>query len=91
MRKDILFEDDIIIEDGDLVVGDSDRQHIEHILVAAPGHYKQNPLVGANITQMLSGPIGLSEKQNIKKALQSDGYNAKNIIFNEGGIEIDAE
>jgi len=39
---DILFADDLVIKNGDFGVGPSDQQHIEHILFATPGQFKQH-------------------------------------------------
>lgn len=89
--KDIMFDSDLVFESGDFKVDDSAEQHIQHILTAAPGHYKQYPLIGADVTKMLNGPVGLSEKIKIKTALNADGFTVKNIIFNQEGIQIDAE
>jgi hypothetical protein len=91
MRKDLLFSDDIEFADGDFATGPSDEQHIEHILQSAPGHYKQHPLVGADITQMLGSGFGSAEKRQITIALQSDGYQLKSIKFSNDKIQIDAE
>ncbi|MEO0075648.1 MAG: oxidase [candidate division WOR-3 bacterium] len=94
MRKDLLLDEnnDLKIENGDFVIGQSDQQHIELILRSAPGHWKQHPLIGADLTKMLNAPLSLYEKQQIKVALQADGYKVNNITFNDNGeVIVDVE
>jgi len=92
-RQDILLDDelDLRIEDGDFVVGNSTQQEIECLLRAAPGHYKQNPLLGANITQDLNGPMNGETRRRIRVALLADGFKIKDISTVNGVISIDAE
>ena len=45
---------DLIIENGDFKIGDATLQHVKDILVAAPGHYKQSPAIGADIQQIIN-------------------------------------
>ena len=55
MAKDILFEDnDLKFENGDLSIGDSDQQHIEDLLLANKGDYKQSPIVGIGIKKWIN-------------------------------------
>ncbi len=91
--KDFLSDDDgdLIIENGDFKIGESDYQHIRDILQAAPGHYKQFPLVGANIMSMVNGSIDGDFRKELRKQLQADGYNVKSIKMVNGDLEIDAE
>ncbi len=91
MRKDLLFDEDIITADGDFVTGPSDEQHIEHILIAAPGHYKQSPLTGADVTKMLGGPFGGIQKRAITLALLADGYEVNDVSFINGELQIDTK
>jgi lipoprotein-releasing system permease protein len=53
--KDITLDDnfDLIIENGDFKVSDSDMQHIQLICITNLGHWKQFPLVGVGIEQSL--------------------------------------
>lgn len=80
--NDILFEnDDLVIINGDLLVGESDQMHIEHIVRAEKGHFRQFPLLGVGIRKELSGDINPHElKQDIKTQLIGDNYSVKQII-----------
>jgi hypothetical protein len=66
---------DLLVQNGDLVVGPSDQQHIEDIISSAPGWWKQFPAIGVNIFQFLNsvGQEQTLEKQIILQ-LQSDGF-----------------
>ena len=57
MRNDILLQPDengiwdLDIQNGELVIGPSDQQHIEMILQSAPGHWREHPLLGADLEE----------------------------------------
>lgn len=78
--KDILINDDIGQKDGDLVVGESDSQHIEHTLIAKPGHFYQFPTHGVGVVDLRKGNINRQAlKQNIKRNLESDNYRVRDL------------
>jgi len=92
--KDIITDSDgdLIIDSGDLKFDESDSQHVEHILTADKGHFRQFPLVGVGIKRMTNGEFNSQEiKQTIKLQLESDNYFVKNISVDNGQINIDAE
>ena len=94
MRTDIKLtelNDLEFTEAGDLSIGTSDSQHIQHILQAQPGDFKESPLTGASTIQMLNGSVSGVEKRRMKSALEADGYRVNSIKQKNGGIEIDAE
>lgn len=79
MAKDINIKN--LLADGDFNVSFSDEQHVEHILMSAPGHIKNAPLLGVNMVNYINSPldpktVGELEKK-IKLNLESDG--AKNV------------
>jgi hypothetical protein len=76
---------DLKISEGDLVAEESDALHIQHILEALPGYYKEHPTLGAGISTMIKGS-GIREwKRKAKIQLESDGYD-----INEVQIEIES-
>ncbi len=84
--KDILLDTDgdLQIRNNDLYVNESDQQHVEHILRANKGHYRQYPLVGIAVDQNLNGSINPQElKQEIKLQLIADNYTVKQIKIDE--------
>ena len=85
--KDILINDDIAFKNGDLVVGESDAQHIEHILTAKPGHFYQFPTLGVGIVDEIKASVNKQAlRQRIKQNLEADNYRINKI---EIGGDID--
>lgn len=80
--KDILINDDISTKDGDFAIGESDAQHIEHILKAKPGHFYQHPTIGVGAEDGIKGTINRqADKQIIKQNLEDDNYRVNNITI----------
>lgn len=79
MAKDIFKAD--IFKDGDFNIAFSDEQHIEDVLMSAPGHIKNAPLLGVNIMDYVNAPMSPSTvaelERKIRLNLETDG--AKNI------------
>ena len=83
---DILTKNNLpIIVDGDLVLGASDHQHIQHILFSQQGCWRQFPLVGADIKRFeneipnqLSTTLTLSG--DIIKQLKYDGFRLVQVV-----------
>ena len=90
MVKDILFDvdGDLAFSNGDLVVGESTNQHKQDILMAAPGHYRQSPLIGADISQYLNDAIDLGA---IKNAMRADSMVDVKVKLTNGILTIDGE
>lgn len=88
MRKDILLDEtgDLKFHNGDLDFGQSDQQHIEHILEAQKGEYKEFPLVGFGIINYLkqSNRIQSDFKRDLKIQLEYDGYQNSTIDLSAG-------
>ena len=84
---DILVDanDDIIIANGDFVLGRSDEQHQKHILIAHKGEYKEHPEVGVGIADMLNDDAYTEALIETKKQLQYDGMLINNVSYNEAG------
>jgi hypothetical protein len=97
--KDILVgeDGDLQISKGDFFVGDSDLQHITHIVFASPGDYKQSPIIGVGIMKKLNSPVALqganSLKSEITLQLTADNYKVKKIVVGSSvsQLKIDAE
>lgn len=94
--KDIITDEngDIEIINGDINVDLSDSQHIDFIVTADKGQFRQFPLVGVGLRRYINGPFNAQEiRQAIKLNLESDGYNVRKVsIANNGtgSINIDA-
>ena len=94
--KDIILDSDGDLEilNGDIFINESDSQHVELILTADKGQFRQFPLVGIGIKKFSNGPFSAQAiKQGIKLQLESDGYNVRKIDVSKitkGIIDIDA-
>jgi hypothetical protein len=95
--KDIITDEngDIEFVNGDLKIDESDAQHVDHIVTADKGQFRQFPLVGVGIGRLLNGtPNKIEVQQQIKVNLESDGYNVRQITIDQTNgfdINIDAE
>jgi hypothetical protein len=84
MSNDIILDDelDLQIENGDFVIAASDMQHVDHILRAHKGEYKDHPQVGIGISKYLKTTgKELELKREIRIQLSYDGYKNPNIIL----------
>lgn len=94
MGKDLIFDGgEMKIANGDLFVDDSDQQHIQHILVADSGQFRQWPLLGVGIKKYLNGSANQTDiKQTIRVQLRSDNFTVKTLeVKNDYSIKIDAQ
>lgn len=95
ISEDLVLDlnNDLIIDNGDWAVSQSDDQNIEAILLAEKGQFYQFPLLGYGIIRRLYGPFDkLTERKAIREALKRDNYNVKVLnIDGDIGIEVDAD
>lgn len=83
---------DLEIVNGDFVIGYSDNQHQEHILMATKGEFKEFPELGVGLNRMLSDDDFTPFLIDAKKNLEYDGMKINNIKFEENGnLTIDGE
>jgi phage baseplate assembly protein W len=96
MARDLLLEDgDLKTIAGDFDIGTSDQQHIEDILVASKGDYKQSPIIGVGLNDYINAPLTRQVKTTLEKEirlqLQSDGFDIETIkVQDNGNLNIDA-
>jgi hypothetical protein len=82
--KDISLDEDLelVVKDGDFKITDSDTTHIELVLRANLGSFKQFPLVGMGIDNELASSGGQQViKRKISVQLNLDGYKVTDIIL----------
>lgn len=93
--KDIIFTDDLVIENGDFKVSLSDGQHIEHILKADRGQWRQWPLLGFGLQKYLKGSPNRQElAQLVKLHLRADNFNVRLVKISPGDemtLDVDAK
>ncbi|AQY22970.1 hypothetical protein [Riemerella anatipestifer] len=94
MRKDILLDEDgdLNFHNGDFDIGQSDQQHIEHIIAAQKGEYKNFPFVGFGVINYLKGDTSKSDfKRDLKIQIENDGYSNPKIDLSEGFEKLNIE
>ncbi len=88
----VLQENDLAFFQGDFRLGDSDAQHIEHLLSAEKGNYAQFPTVGVGIGQYQNGTATSDQiSREIRLELQRDGYQVAAVEVRDGSIHLDAK
>lgn len=86
MQDIILNSDgDLKIENGDLVIGYSDNQHQQHIIMASKGEFREFPELGADVQGHLSDDLFMEFLIEAKKNLEYDGMKINNIKFEQDG------
>jgi len=86
--EDIIIKDDLQFKDGDLLVSASDEQHVEHIIKADNGHFRQWPLVGVGSDKYRGGPFNRQKvAQEISLQLRSDNYQVRSVDIKGEGSE----
>lgn len=84
---------DLEIRNGDFVIGDTDQQNIELILLSHKGAFKEHPILGVGITDYLKSPEIISRlrlENEINNQLEFDNFNIRDIdVNNLQNIHID--
>ena len=87
--KDLITDayGDLIFVNGDIKIDESDTQHVEHILIADRGQFRQFPLIGVGISRYYHGSVN---KQQLKQSTlqMSDLHKDKTRKFNCGVFQI---
>lgn len=79
---------DLKIENGHLVVGETLPQNEFLLLVCNKGELKEHPLVGVGISDMVNDNDIIGWKRKIRDGLKADGMNVEHIsISKDGRIE----
>lgn len=88
--KDILLKnDELVISDGDFVVGESDLQNVLLIVSIPPGSWKQFPLTGVGEAKFINAPLDGALRREIQLQLQADGYRLNSVnILPSGNLDI---
>ena len=78
-RDIALVNNDLFISDGDLVIADSDEQHVSDTIAGFPGWWKENPADGVGALAYINSTGKEQElERSVKIQLQSDGYQVSN-------------
>ena len=83
--------DDLSVDNGDLVVGDSTRQHQVDIIKIDKGWNHFQPACGVGLAKYLAdteGVVGL--RLAIRNELEKDGQVVERVQLQKGAIQIEA-
>lgn len=74
-----LLNNDLLIQNGDFVIAESDEQHIVDTINAFPGWWKEDVADGVGLLQYVKSSGKQQEiTRSVKIHLQSDGYQVSN-------------
>lgn len=87
----ILIDDnnDLQVSAGSLVLSNIDEQICQFVMVANPGDFKESPILGMSVYNMLNGSADEFYKNDLKTQLKTQHLNAKAINISETEINID--
>uniref|UniRef100_UPI0039A53388 hypothetical protein n=1 Tax=Ornithobacterium rhinotracheale TaxID=28251 RepID=UPI0039A53388 len=88
--QDIRLTDDydLFLKNGDLAIAESSGRHIEHLLIAAQGEYKESPLTGCDIQKAKYGKIDRMLDRHVRVQMEADGFHLEQLAITENGIQI---
>lgn len=89
MPFDILLNDDndLLFENGDLIIGESTRQHQELLLLIEKGELREFPTSCVGIRSWLNDDAGFAGiKSAIKREFEIDGMSVSRITIENGKI-----
>jgi hypothetical protein len=92
MITDILFDEtgeDLLFVNGDLVIGKSTEQHINHILKAYKADFRFAPQLGAGVGTLLLDEVDEQEvKRLVRSELQRDGMTVESVTIENGVLKV---
>ena len=80
---------DLLVEDGSMVIGDTEAQTVEVVLTANRGEFKESPLIGGEIVKQLSGGIDVMWPGEVKRMLSACGVDCERVRYENGEIIIE--
>nr|DAJ16308.1 MAG TPA: hypothetical protein [CrAss-like virus sp. cth6i5]DAQ79351.1 MAG TPA: hypothetical protein [Caudoviricetes sp.] len=77
---------DLLVQHGSVVIGDTDSQIVEGVLVAMRGEWKECPLLGGEVKKMLGGAVDVMWRGQVKKMLEACGLDVQRVSISEDNI-----
>jgi hypothetical protein len=81
---------DLLLSSGDLVIGQSDLQHQELLLLIEKGTNKEFPTRGVGIQTQILDEKAEVLKSRIKREFELDGMKVKKIKITNGEFQLEA-
>lgn len=98
MAKDIIYDGDIIIENGDFKLAEAEdsqftNYHAIDIIVDSKGQWYQSPLTGAGVNRSVNGKRDPLLKSEINKQLRDDKFQIGrlSVIFAPKTVEVNVD
>ena len=93
MAKDILLDnDDLLFENGDLVVDESSQQEVDLILRSNQGDWRASPLTGFGLAQRMRNQLNRAEFEGaLSWQLALDGFGQSTVSIGPDGLNINAQ
>ncbi len=82
---------DLLIENGDFVLGDGLEQEVATLLNLNQGELKNNPLLGPNLNAQLKGSSREQLERKVKLHLEMDGKSTNRIHYDGRIVTVDAQ
>lgn len=76
---------DLLIEHKAATIADSDAQTVEAVLLAQRGEFKERPLIGAAVRQLLGGQRDVFWPQETKKMIKAAGVEVNRVTVDADG------
>lgn len=82
---------DIVLEDGDMAIGDTLGQNMQLIVASPKGDWKQHPDVGAGAYEMVNEEDSVAWKNELHEQLRGDGMEVGQMRMNDNRLVITAK
>ncbi len=73
---------DMLLDNGEAVIGDTSSQTMEAVLLSMRGEWKEFPLLGGEAPTVLGGNVDVMWRGRLKKMLESCGVKVSKIEVN---------
>ncbi|MDR0873906.1 MAG: hypothetical protein LBN27_10660 [Prevotellaceae bacterium] len=80
---------DLLIQNGDLVIGDCRYDLARRILLAYPGEFKELPTLGCNVRSQINGTPNPFWRGEATKQLRSQGLDITKLNITANGVEVE--
>ncbi|MBQ9076857.1 MAG: hypothetical protein IJY31_03340 [Muribaculaceae bacterium] len=80
---------DLLVENGSIVIGDTEAQTVEAVLTTNRGEFKESPLIGGEVMQMLGGVVDVMWPGRVKKMLKACGVDCERVKVDNGEVIIE--
>ncbi len=89
--EDIIFDSDIVIENGDFKIGESIYQEVDVLLQIPQGGLRENGYFGIDLANQLDEDGSVNFEAELKKQLKLDKKRLKTYHINGANLNIDVE